>query len=678
MEVFPGKDNSVRVVKVKTRMGELVHPVKRLYPLELNSNRSDSIVTFEEILKIAESKEVDFILLGGDLFHENKPSRKVLHDCISLMRKYCMGDRAVQFEFLSDQSDNFKHCAYPTVNFEDPNYNISIPIFSIHGNHDDPAGAGLYCSLDLLSVTGLVNYFGKCTELENVNISPLMLQKGKTKLCMYGLGSIRDERLHRMYLDGKVTMLRPKEKCDEWFNLMVVHQNRTKHGPKNYLPEQFLDNFLDLVVWGHEHECRIDGEWNDKQAFFVTQPGSSVATSLCHGEAVPKHVGLLQIRKKEFQITKIPLQTVRQFYIKDVDLEDTSLNLNAPDSSDKVIEYCRELVDQFLAKAEDEHTGHPKQPQKPLIRLRVFCPPNFETFSVQRFGQSYVSRVANPKDIIHFSRRKSEKMKPTEIDAEMLKTILKQEGFDKQRVEDLVKKYFEQTDDTKRLLVLSEIGVSTAVQEYVDKDVKEAISTLVDEQVKKTQNHLKLSSVDHSAIDEELQKFREERRKNVQGEVDDVRSILQSKSQTTRQRNLSDSGDEMLDEETVPMAVSKTRGRGRGRGSRGGGRGGRSNSKTEESTSSTNGRGARSNSRTNESTSGRASTRAVPKKNLNNTSCNTSKRKGRQTDLSSFFNSTVDDDIIELSDEDEIPSSKRRKLANQTRSKRGVVFDLSD
>lgn len=26
------------------------------------------------------------------------------------------------------------------VNFEDPNINISIPIFSIHGNHDDPTG----------------------------------------------------------------------------------------------------------------------------------------------------------------------------------------------------------------------------------------------------------------------------------------------------------------------------------------------------------------------------------------------------------------------------------------------------------------------------------------------------------------------------------------------------------
>ena len=34
------------------------------------------------------------------------------------------------------------------VNFEDPNYNISIPVFSIHGNHDDPAG-----------VRNLYNYF---------------------------------------------------------------------------------------------------------------------------------------------------------------------------------------------------------------------------------------------------------------------------------------------------------------------------------------------------------------------------------------------------------------------------------------------------------------------------------------------------------------------------------------
>ena len=29
------------------------------------------------------------------------------------------------------------------MNYEDPNYNVSIPVFMIHGNHDDPAGVSL-------------------------------------------------------------------------------------------------------------------------------------------------------------------------------------------------------------------------------------------------------------------------------------------------------------------------------------------------------------------------------------------------------------------------------------------------------------------------------------------------------------------------------------------------------
>jgi len=31
---------------------------------------NDSFITFEEIFKIAKAREVDFVLLGGDLFHE--------------------------------------------------------------------------------------------------------------------------------------------------------------------------------------------------------------------------------------------------------------------------------------------------------------------------------------------------------------------------------------------------------------------------------------------------------------------------------------------------------------------------------------------------------------------------------------------------------------------------------
>lgn len=42
------------------------------------SSGKDSFVTFAEILQHAKQREVDFILLGGDLFHDTNPSKEAL------------------------------------------------------------------------------------------------------------------------------------------------------------------------------------------------------------------------------------------------------------------------------------------------------------------------------------------------------------------------------------------------------------------------------------------------------------------------------------------------------------------------------------------------------------------------------------------------------------------------
>ena len=42
------------------------------------------------------------LLLAGDLFHENKPSRGSLHQTIALMREYCMGSKPIALEVVSD------------------------------------------------------------------------------------------------------------------------------------------------------------------------------------------------------------------------------------------------------------------------------------------------------------------------------------------------------------------------------------------------------------------------------------------------------------------------------------------------------------------------------------------------------------------------------------------------
>ncbi|XP_042189906.1 double-strand break repair protein MRE11 [Callorhinchus milii] len=566
---------------------------------------NDTFVTFEEILRHAEENEVDFILLGGDLFHDNKPSRKTMHTCIQLLRKYCMGDRPIQFEILSDQSVNFSFSKFPWVNYQDGNLNISIPVFSIHGNHDDPTGADALCALDLLSCAGLINHFGQSMSLEKIDISPVLIQKGNSKLALYGLGSIPDERLYRMFVDKKVTTLRPKEDEDSWFNIFVIHQNRSKHGATNYIPEQFLDDFLDLVIWGHEHECKITPISNEQQLFYVCQPGSSVVTSLSPGEAIKKHIGLLQIKGKKMRMQKIPLKTVRQFHIEDIILRDHSAIFNPEDPkvTQKIEAFCAEKVEALLDLAEREHLGNPGQPEKPLIRLRVDYS-GFEPFGMLRFSQRFVERVANPKDLIHFLRQKEQKDKKDDQKINFEKCTIRSasEGFTL-RVEDLVKQYFETAEKSIQLSLLTERGMGEAVQEFVDKEEKDAIDELVKFQLEKTQRFLKERRIEgiEDKIDEEVRHFRDSRKKNEADEDADVREAMkrarahrtEGKEISTR---ISDDDDDLTitsekdeDADEIPMAfTNKGHARGRGRGSRG------QSSSTERGGSR---RGSRGNSR---------------------------------------------------------------------------------
>jgi len=155
---------------------------------------------------------------------------------------------------------------------------------------------------------------------------------------------------HRLFCHKSVKMLRPREHADEWFSLFVIHQNRVRHGQTNYIPEQFLDDFLDLVVWGHEHECLIEPAWNGIQNFFITQPGSTVATSLSDSETKPKHCALLLINGRNFKLRKLPLETVRPFYLEDVILSESHINPGDPDVVRKVEMYCAEKVSSLLEK----------------------------------------------------------------------------------------------------------------------------------------------------------------------------------------------------------------------------------------------------------------------------------------------------------------------------------------
>ena len=57
---------------------------------------------FEEILMLARSTRCDLVLLSGDLFHENKPSRRTLYRTMEILRRFSLGSRPVKFRVSND------------------------------------------------------------------------------------------------------------------------------------------------------------------------------------------------------------------------------------------------------------------------------------------------------------------------------------------------------------------------------------------------------------------------------------------------------------------------------------------------------------------------------------------------------------------------------------------------
>ncbi|OAX79217.1 DNA repair protein (mre11) [Emergomyces africanus] len=496
----------------------------------------DSWKSFHEVMCLAKERDVDMVLLAGDLFHENKPSRKSMYQVMRSLRMNCYGDKPCELEMLSDASENFQG-AFNHVNYEDMDINVAIPVFSIHGNHDDPSGEGHLAALDILQVSGLVNYYGRTPESDNIQVKPVLLQKGRTKLALYGMSNVRDERLFRTFRDGKVKFFQPSLQKSDWFNLMSVHQNHHAHTETGFLPENFLPDFLDLVIWGHEHECIIEPRLNPEMNFHVMQPGSSVATSLVPGEAVPKQVAILSVTGREFKTEPIRLRSVRPFVTREIILHEEKEAQRLAKKENNRTELTRFLmgvVEELIEEAKkdwieaqeivnDEELEIPL----PLVRLRVeVSTPNggsFDCENPQRFSNRFVGKVANVNDVVQFYRKKKAvtALRPGETDAPDEAAISHLSSLDTVKVEKLVREFL----SAQSLTILPQNSFGDAVSQFVDKDDKHAMEMFVNESLESQIKHL--LALDQEQDDDEMDYGDGEGQSVIQAAMDKYRAQLE-------------------------------------------------------------------------------------------------------------------------------------------------------
>ena len=486
--------------------------------------KNDSFIAFREILETAKKEKVDALFLGGDLFDQNKPSRETLVQTMDVLREYVFGDDPIEFEVVSDQSINFPNRGI--VNFEDENVNVALPIFAIHGNHDDPSGQENLSALDILSSCSLINYFGKHalsgSNTGAIELKPVLLRKGETKLALYGLGWIRDQRLHQMMASkGNVKWIRPgssdeKTPLANWFNLMLIHQNRVSHAPKNSISERHLPNWMDLVVWGHEHECLIEPQLFDGVS--VSQPGSSVTTSLVEAESGTKKICILELKpgkeKKDpphWRLLPVPLQTTRPYAFKNVSLAEQEDLLNEEEDGggqdqEAIENFLMITVNGMIKEAMQNAASGVKKlaqlNQLPLIRLRVDLSGGFQSVNVQKFGQKFVGKVANPSDMLLFHKSKKKKGgnkdEEDEFNEGMMKENINVEDEDEdlddaragprqdqKRIERLIKERMD-----KGLQILDIPNLMNSLDDMVNRDDNKAVKTLCESTMKHFQREL--------------------------------------------------------------------------------------------------------------------------------------------------------------------------------------------
>lgn len=446
----------------------------------------DSWITFDEITQIAKARDVDMILQCGDLFHVNKPSVKSMYFPVKSLRTNCMGDKPCELELLSDPSDINRDSS---INYEDPNLNISIPVFAISGNHDDATGSHMLLPLDVLSMSGLVNHFGRVYDNNQVVVKPILLRKGDTHLALYGMQNIKDDRLYRLFRDGNVKFLRPSLQTDNWFNLMCVHQNHSAHTKTSFLPELFLPEFLDFVAWGHEHQCFTEPICH-QAGFHTLKLGSSIATSLSDGEDSPKHAFILNITGKHFDLEAIPLKSTRPLYISVVNLEDEGFSITS--SALEIKTFLIKQVESLIQRANKQHQEtideqdgleRPVQDHKlPLIRVKVEYTGDLELETPQRLSKPFIGQVANIDDIFLFSKKRitTQTEKVESHDVEVLPEVT---------IATLISNL-----ELRNLSLLSELGLNDAVKTTIDKEDKNVLKNYINKEI--TFHSKTLKSVD--------------------------------------------------------------------------------------------------------------------------------------------------------------------------------------
>ena len=192
---------------------------------------------FEKTLEECISRKVDFILIPGDMFHNNIPEMRVQKFAFAKFRQV---------------------------------HDAEIPVYVVYGSHDFSPVANSV--IDLLSETGYITKVTKVKDSQDGKIVLDFIQDEKTGVKIAGFSGLKAGKDREYYekLD------RESLETESGFKIFLFHggisEIKTEQGPEGeFMPLSFLPKGFDYYAGGHMHKFA-----HQKYAdyFHVVYPGT--------------------------------------------------------------------------------------------------------------------------------------------------------------------------------------------------------------------------------------------------------------------------------------------------------------------------------------------------------------------------------------------------------------------
>lgn len=291
----------------------------------------DAFKQAEEAMDKALEKNIDLILLPGDIFDEKVPSPETMSRAIKILKKpLTRTKREVEIKELNKGKEQLSKS--------------SVPIIAIHGTHERRS-KGYVNPIQMLEDMGY---------LIHLHCNRTIVKVNGEEIAIHGMSGVPEE-----YTKQVLEKFNPRP-VENMLNIFMFHQSLEEYiyDPENtFLKVNDLPEGFDLYIDGHIHQQDLINE--DKTVLF---PGSTVITQMRKIEA-EKEKGFSIINtngeEKDLDIDFVPIKRQRPFKYLEIELEG--------EKSSEIIERTREKIKEQLKEIRE----NTESDVKPMIKVKL-------------------------------------------------------------------------------------------------------------------------------------------------------------------------------------------------------------------------------------------------------------------------------------------------------------------